>query len=257
MKREIETLKNYISEEKDRKIFAQVFDANAVMAIHVLATRGLFDLLEFVVSTGKEAHVFRATDVSGNYRAVKLYKIETSDFRNMQKYIVGDRRFKSIGSDKRRIVYAWVRKEYKNLVLASGAKARVPLPLGFKDNALVMEFIGSNGKAAPRLKDFKVESIEQLEGFYLQTIEFMARMFYGAGIVHADLSEYNALVNDNELVFIDLGQAVLRTHPSAREFFERDVKNVADFYSKKGLRKSFEEVYGAVKAKGKETKKKK
>ena len=48
---------------------------------------------------------------------------------------------------------------------------------------------------------------------------------------------------------IDVGQAVLTTHPKAEEFFERDLKNVAKYFSKKGLKKSMEEVKADVKAK--------
>ena len=57
-----ETLKEYIKEEKLRKIFEQVFDEPTIMALHRTAKKGYFNLLEFVISTGKEANVFRAQD---------------------------------------------------------------------------------------------------------------------------------------------------------------------------------------------------
>jgi RIO kinase 1 len=89
-------LKKYLADEAERRVFAKVFSRSAIMAVHELATKGYFGVLEFVVSTGKEAHVFRARDVSGNYKAVKIYKIETSDFKNMNRYLEGDVRFKEI-----------------------------------------------------------------------------------------------------------------------------------------------------------------
>lgn len=242
MTKEEINIKNYVREEATRKIFAKVFDENAVMAIHYLATRGLFDEMEFVISTGKEAHVFRARDSSGNYRAVKVYKIATSDFRHMDKYIFGDERFKKVRKEKRDIVFAWTRKEFKNLEKALAAGVRVPLPIGFKDNVLVMEFVGKDGVAAKLLKEVGFN----LEKTYETMVDWAARL-YLADLVHADLSEYNILVNGNELVLIDIGQAVLATHPKAREFFERDVRNIAIYLSKKGLNLGYNEVYAAVK----------
>ncbi|MFH1255747.1 MAG: serine protein kinase RIO [Candidatus Diapherotrites archaeon] len=246
-KREEDTLRNYIREESVRKIFAKVFDDHAVQAIHSLASKGLFDVVEFIVSTGKEAHVFRARDTSGNFRAVKIYKISTSDFRNMNKYIEGDERFKAIKRDKKSVVFAWTQKEFKNLEVAVKAGVRVPMPAGFKDNVLVMEFIGEKGVAAKTLKEVGLKnSLFTPEEAYEIFIEWMAKL-YKANLIHADLSEYNVLVNGEELVLIDIGQAVLRSHPNAREFFERDVKNVAIYFSKNGLEKSAEEVYADVK----------
>lgn len=239
-------LRSYIREEDSRRIFAKVFDQRTISAVHKLAMRGLFKTLEFVVSTGKEAHVFRAVDSAGNFRAVKIYKIETSAFRHMGEYITGDERFKKIGREKQDVVYAWTRKEFKNLERASEAGVRVPMPMGFRDNVLVMEFIGREGVAAKTLKDAGFQDMEKL---YQTVVDWVARLYFGAGLVHADMSEYNILVNGEEAVLIDMGQAVLLTHPKAREFFERDVGNIAEYFAKAGLKTDFGRVYGDIKAK--------
>ena len=63
-----------------------------------------------------------------------------------------------------------------------------------------------------------------------------------SGLVHADLSEYNILVKDSKPVIIDVGQAVLQTHPRAKEFLERDLKNISTFFRKKGV-KDIDEVF--------------
>ncbi len=238
-------LEKRIKNETDRKIFQKVFDSATLKTIHLLATKGLFETLEYIISTGKEAHVFVATDLSGNKRAVKIYKIETSDFKNMKKYIEGDIRFKEIRKEKRQIVFIWTKKEFKNLLTASNKKLSVPLPLGFKDNVLVMEFIGHE-EASPKLKDIELTK-EQAETYYQEVIEFMAKL-YLAGLVHADLSEYNILVRDEKLIFIDIGQAVVLTHPNAKEFFERDVNNIALFFAKRGVKTDFETLYAQIKA---------
>ena len=236
-----------IKQESDKKIFEKVFDAQTLKTLHTLATKNLFDSLEHIISTGKEAHVFIAKDTSGNSRAVKIFKKETTDFKRMHEYIADDRRFKGIKKDRRNLVYAWSRKEYKNLMIANKAKLQVPMVLGFKDNIIVMEFIGETGKASPRLKEIKPTK-EQLKNYKEQIIEFIAKL-YLAGLIHADLSEYNILVKQNDLYIIDFGQAVLLNHPCAKEFFERDVRNIANYFSKQGLETSFEELYSEIKKK--------
>ncbi len=241
--KEQEALKGYIKEEKLKKIFAKVFDKRTIMAVHNLANKGLFDVLEFQISAGKEAEVFRARDVAGNYRAVKIYKIQTSGFRRMEQYLVGDERFRNVRRDKRNIVYAWARKEYKNLEMAAKAGARVPLPLGFKENVLVMEFIGKDGQAAKTMKETPPK---QPEKAYSALIELIVRL-YSVNLVHADMSEYNILVKGQAYVLIDVGQTVLTSHPKAKEFFERDIRNLSKYFGKLGLKKTSEEIYSDIK----------
>jgi RIO kinase 1 len=119
------------------------------------------------------------------------------------------------------------------------------MPIVFFENVLVMEFIGKDGKAAPTLREAPAKDTKKA---YETVVDFLARMLFKAELVHADLSEYNIL-NDNErLVVIDCGQAVLTSHPEAEAFFERDLRNVATYFSKHGLEKSSEQVRLDVKA---------
>lgn len=240
------SIEKYVPEEQERKVFAKVFDRQTVEAVHSLASRGYFEKLEFVVSTGKEAHVFRARDNAGHYRAVKIYKMETTDFKHMSKYVDGDIRFKGIKKNRRSLVYAWAKKEFRNLVLLDRIGVRVPLPIAFKDNVMVMEFIGEKGAASPILKEKPVQDVEKLHS---ALVDFMAKMLFKAELIHADLSEYNILNKKGELVVIDCGQAVPTTHPNAKSFFERDVTNVKKYLNKKGLKISKEALIEEIRAK--------
>ena len=89
-------IKEYISEEKIQKTFNQVFDNETIIGLHELAEKGMIEKIEYVVSTGKEAQVFRAVDAAGNFRAIKIYKTKTATFRQMEQYIQGDLRFEKI-----------------------------------------------------------------------------------------------------------------------------------------------------------------
>jgi len=240
-----EKMKMRIRSETDRKIFQQVFDSKTFEAMQALANKGSIDVLEHIISTGKEAHVFIASDVSGNKRAVKIFKKETTHFKKMNQYIDGDPRFRNLATDRRGLVLAWARKEYKNLVAASNAHLAVPLPIAIRENTIVMEFIGEGENAAPRLKDI-VPAEKDLIEFRKQTVQFLSGL-YLAGLVHADLSEYNILVKGKELTMIDFAQAQNQNHPRAKEFFERDVANMASYFSKAGLETSYGELYAMVK----------
>lgn len=241
-----EIFKRRFRQEIDRKTFAKVFDKQTLDTLQELAQKGHFDVLEHIVSTGKEAHVFAATDQSGKTRAVKIYKKETTDFKRMADYIIGDNRFRNVRKDIRDLVTAWAKKEFKNLSSATQAHLNTPLPLAFKDNIVVMEFIGTGDAAAPRLKEVKLLP-GQAEQFYKETVDFIAG-YYLAGIVHADLSEYNILVHEGRTWVIDFAQAVILSHPKAREFFLRDVENLSAYFRKQGVKTTPEKMYADIKA---------
>ena len=66
------------------------------------------------------------------------------------------------------MVKLWAEKEVRNLkrICVSG-KIRAPWPFFLKNNVIVMEFIGTNGVAAPRLKDAIIGSDDCLEIVHL------------------------------------------------------------------------------------------
>jgi len=226
-------------EENLRKVFDRVFDNETILALHYLARHKYFDKIEFVIATGKEANVYRAIDEAGNYRAVKIYKTKAIQFKHIKPYIEGDERFLKVKDNRISLTYAWTKKEFKNLELLTKAKVRVPMPLAFKDNVLVMEFIGDNGIAAMTLKENPFNDPKKLLN---QLIENLSLMIKKARLVHADLSEYNMLNLNENIVIIDCGQAVLLSNPNAEIFLERDFRNLANYLSKQGLEISAEEL---------------
>lgn len=59
-------------------------------------------------------------------------------------------------------------------------------------HVLVMEFIGEDGVAAPRLKDAGLPP-PQMRAAYLDMVLLTRKLFQECRLVHADLSEYNIL----------------------------------------------------------------
>ena len=142
--------------EKDSetyKIMASVFDSSTLLTLYHMINRGVFDVFYGAVSTGKEANIFCALDKRGNYVATKIYRISTSNFRNMYRYLAGDPRFRRIQRERRQIIYSWASREFKNLQRAYEAGVAVPRPIDCEKNVLAMEFIGEEGAPYPRMKD--------------------------------------------------------------------------------------------------------
>ncbi len=209
-----------------------VFDDFTNRTIFKLISEGHFRGLESPISIGKESNVFSALTQDGKRIIVKIYRLETCDFNIMYSYIKDDPRYSGLKDKKRKIIFAWVQREYRNLMLARSAQVSVPTPITFQNNILVLEFVGKNGNIAPRLKDEIPKNKKQ----FLEKIIDNIRKLYKSGIVHADLSAFNILNFDETPVFIDMSQATTTRHPRAEEFLIRDVTNICNFFKKIGLK---------------------
>ncbi|WP_380674459.1 serine/threonine-protein kinase Rio1 [Salinigranum sp. GCM10025319] len=212
------------------KVTDSVFDDATFAAIYKLVQDGHVEAFGGPISTGKEANVYEALGAEGDI-AVKIYRINASDFQHMREYLDGDPRFEGIGNDKSKIVLAWTRKEFANLERARAAGVRVPKPIAVERNVLVMELVGLVEERARRLAEVTVENPETA----FEVVREYMRRLHGAGLVHGDLSEYNLIIHDGELVVIDLGQAVTVHHRNADDFLRRDCRNVATFFTRQGL----------------------
>lgn len=225
------------------KVESDVFDRSTLLELSKLIGKGILETIENPISTGKEANVFRAKTPSGNYIAVKIYKIETTHFMRRKEYLEGDPRFKNFRRTERDLVSAFAQKEYKNLEICSKAKVHAPKPLLQVKNILVMEFLGERGLPYTPLNVLGPESISQLKSILLD----MRRM-YRAGLVHADISEYNILVGPKPYL-IDFGQGVVLSHPNADRYLERDIYNIVKYFAKYGFRMDAEKALEYVKKK--------
>lgn len=228
--REIQGIKNRIG--LDRKTLNEVFDRPTLLAFGKLISDRIIDYVDFPISTGKEANVFRAVSPRGIIIAVKVYRIATSNFRRMIYYIQGDTRFSTIEKSKRDIIYQWVRKECKNLEILESLGIPAPRPIKAWKNILVMSYIGSETAPAPLLKNVNLKKPEKT---YKEILEYIEKMFLEGNLIHSDLSEYNILYFDDTPYLIDLAQGVITGHPMAMEFLSRDIRNVVNYFKKYGI----------------------
>jgi RIO kinase 1 len=93
------------------------------------------------------------------------------------RYVTGDHRFRGGYSkhNPRKMVKAWAEKEYRNLNRLWQCGVRCPRPRMLRNHVLLMEFIGKNGVAAPRLKDAEID-VDAAHVAYLDCVRLMCEL---------------------------------------------------------------------------------
>jgi RIO kinase 1 len=139
----------------------------------------------------------------------------------------------------------WPVMEWAMLRRAWEVGASVPYPVEQSEDGLLMEFIGDDEQAAPKLGQARL-STDALASAWEQLADNLRTLTAG-GLVHADLSVYNLLWWEGRLVIIDLPQAVeFTTNSDAFELLHRDVANVADWFGRRGLKVDVESFYAEL-----------
>ena len=238
------------AEKSDRATSEQVLDPRTRMILLQMINRDIVSEVNGCISTGKEANVYHALsmppgeDVSAEttvHRAIKVYKTSILVFKDRDKYVTGEYRFRSgySKSNHRAMVKVWAEKEMRNLKRIHAAGIPCPEPIHLRLHVLVMGFLGNKkGLPAPRLKDVVLEGSDveaRWQALYLQVLGYIRVMYQTCRLVHADLSEYNMLYHQDKLWIIDVSQSVEHDHPRSLEFLRMDIKNVSEFFRRQGV----------------------
>lgn len=239
------------ADKSDRATSEQVLDPRTRMILLQMINRNVVSEVNGCISTGKEANVYHAMSLPQEdgsdtatvplHRAIKVYKTSILVFKDRDKYVTGEYRFRQ-GYNKgnnRAMVKVWAEKEMRNLKRIYAAGIPCPEPVYLRLHVLVMGFVGdSKGLPAPRLKDVELQGADAEARWwelYVQLMGYMRIMYQTCRLVHADLSEYNLLYHDNRLWIIDVSQSVEHDHPRSLEFLRMDIKNVSEFFQRKGV----------------------
>jgi len=224
-----------IKGKEDRATKEQVLDPRTTMVILKMINRGEISAMNGCISTGKEANVYHCTSETGD-RALKVYKTSILVFKDRDRYVTGEHRFRHgyCKSNPRKMVKLWAEKEMRNLKRLHAAGIPCPEPLQLKLHVLLMGFIGQDGWPAPRLKDAKI-SVKRYRECYTQCVQHMRTMYQTCKLVHGDLSEYNILYMNKKVYFIDVSQSVEHDHPNALVFLKKDIININLFFKQHGV----------------------
>ncbi|MBS3133056.1 serine protein kinase RIO [Candidatus Woesearchaeota archaeon] len=221
-----------------------VFDQFTIRNLFVLSSKDFFeDGTLSPVSIGKEANIFSAS--RGDEKVIlKIYRLETADFKKMYDYIRVDPRYENLAKKRRKIIFAWAQREYRNLLAARNALVKAPLPITFMKNILVMSFVGDD-KPSMKIKD----GIPQNPKQFFEQIIGNIKKFYSSGYVHGDLSKFNILNYNEQPVLIDFSQASPLRAPHAGEMLKRDIHNVCEFFRRLNVKTDEEELFANVTSK--------
>lgn len=193
------------------------------------------------LKSGKEASVFVVDTPAFGVCAAKVYKsAEKRSFRQREDYVEGRRSGDSrmdramakgsrFGREQRES--AWQGAESAAMHRLHAAGLRIPRPLLSAEGVLLMELVMDHGEPAPQLANGRY-SREQAVRLHRAIAQQVAAMLC-AGLVHADLSEFNILLAGGLPVIIDLPQAVdAARNNNAKRLLVRDLANVTRFLAR-------------------------
>lgn len=218
-------------EKWHRDVMDEVFDRPTLLAVSRMVSAGHFREVDYSVSTGKEANVFRVSGPAG-HRALKVYRVSNSIFRQLPPWALAEIHREVGGASFQRMVFAWAHREYTSLERCHEARVPVPEPVAQLRNLLLMEFVGEEGLPAPPLVKAVVDDPAALRQEVAQASRTMVKE---VKLVHGDLSPFNVLYHRHHAVLIDVGQVLRADHPQAREMLLRDATHFARYFTRLGV----------------------
>ncbi|RKT78614.1 RIO kinase 1 [Terracoccus luteus] len=132
----------------------------------------------------------------------------------------------------------WAFAEFETLSTLWKEGLPVPYPVQMDGREMLMELVGADGQAAPRLAQCRPDR-GVLPDLFEQLREAMLRLAE-LGWAHGDLSPYNVLLDDAggtpRLVLIDWPQIVDAIgNPHGPEFLERDARAMCEWFTRRGF----------------------
>lgn len=196
---------------------------------------GVIDEVVRSLKSGKEATVYVVR--SGMHlRCAKVYRdMAQRSFQKRARYqegrkVRGSRETRAMNRGtrfgRREQEHEWKNAEVDALYRLVAADVRVPRPIGYFNDVLIMELVrDASGDPAPRLGDVELtpDVAREYHGFLMRQIVRMLSL----GLIHGDLSEFNILLAPEGPVIIDLPQVVNASgNNAAFAMLERDVNNI-------------------------------
>jgi RIO kinase 2 len=199
--------------------YALVFGGYDTLALSTLARNGTISALGSRIGEGKESVVYEALGLGPV--AIKFHRVGQRSFSSARL----NRDYMPEEGHCPWLIASRLSAEREYLALTTlHPDVSVPLPIAQNRHTVVMSLI--NG---PNLNHCRLEEPRQT----LDEILAYAGAAYHKGVIHADLSEYNILMEEGRSVIIDWPQWVETDHPNARSILERDIDNILTFFKRK------------------------
>ncbi|MEM2562018.1 MAG: RIO1 family regulatory kinase/ATPase [Candidatus Bathyarchaeia archaeon] len=195
------------------------------LAINALVKAEILEAFGKPLGVGKEADVYDALTPTGERIAVKFHRLGRISFRQTRRK--RDWTMEDVSWLYRSKKAA--EKEYEALTLLYPKKVAVPKPISQNRHAIAMSAIEGVELA-------QQSEIPKPERVLREILSNLRKAYLKAGIIHADLSEYNIILKpDMHILIIDWPQYVTREHPNAQQLLTRDIKNILQFFKRKHM----------------------
>jgi RIO kinase 2 len=193
------------------------------LAINALVKAGVIESFGKTLGVGKEADVYDALSSTGKRIAVKFHRLGRISFRQTRR----KRAYSREHSSWLFLSHIAAEKEFEAMKLVYEKGVAVPEPISHNRHVVAMGMIEG-------AQLYKYKDVGKPEKILKDILRNVRKTYLKAHIIHADLSEYNIILQpDGHLLIIDWPQAVKTDHPNAAEMLERDIKNVLIFFSRK------------------------
>lgn len=209
------------------------------LAINALVKANILEAFGKPLGVGKEADVYDALTPDRKRIAVKFHRLGRTSFRQT-------RRVRGYIAERRHVSWLYqsrlaAEKEYEALRLLYPRRVAVPEPIYQNRHAVAMGMI--EGAELAECKELR-----KPEETLRKILRNIRKAYLKAGIIHADLSEYNVIVKPNmQILILDWPQYVTREHPNAEMLLRRDVKNLVRFFQRKyGVKTKLEDALNYV-----------
>jgi len=195
------------------------------------------------IKSGKEADVYCVLDQeTEQILALKVYRPNThTSFHRFTPYLQGANiksYYAKAIARKNKVGREYLekfrtRQEFKLLQKFYKEQAFIPEPLSYSQNSILMQYIGLETPAL-RLIEVELDLDSDLAKSLFENIVKTMQIFIDNFIIHGDLSPFNILVFNDLPYVIDFPQSMdMRENPAWKEFLERDIKNMENYFKRK------------------------
>lgn len=193
------------------------------LAINTLVKAAVIASFGQTIGVGKEADVYDALNPSGERIAVKFHRLGRTSFRQTRR----KRGYIREHSTWLFQSHLAAEKEFKALELVYKNGVSVPKPISQNRHVIAMGIIEGGQLSRYKGLDKPLNTLKEI-------LRNVRTTYLKAHVIHADLSEYNIILQpDGHVLIIDWPQAVSTDHANAVELLERDLKNVLTFFSRR------------------------
>ena len=195
------------------------------LAINALVKADVLQAFGKPLGIGKESDVYDALMPDNTRVAVKFHRLGRTSFRQTKRKrgYMAEQAYTPTWLYQSRLA---AKSEFEALSLLYPKGVSVPKPIKQNRHVIVMSII-----EGAELYYLEILNPRKVLDEILLNIK---KAYKDVGIVHADLSPYNIIVQlDEHILIIDWPQYVMVKHPNAEQLLQRDVQNVLRFFQQK------------------------